>query len=317
MTDIVLETDSRTDEAPPRAGTDHEGPVLSVVIPHLNDLTNLDHCLVCLGRQTLATTRFEVIVSDNGSIGGQGAVRRVVAGRAVVVEAPTAGAGPARNAGAAVASGSVLAFLDSDCRPSPDWLRQGLAALDAVDVAGGAMDVAAHDQDAPTAVEAFELVYAFRNDLYVARKQFTVTANMFERRPVFDTVGAFANGVSEDVEWCHRARALGFTLGYAPLAAVTHPARSSWDELARKWRRTTREAYRLNVHSPLDAVRWIARAWVVLLSAAPQSLQVVTAPRLRRPRDRVGAAAVLFRLRALRFAEAHRLAIGPRRENTE
>lgn len=317
MTDVMSEAESTMGDASRQARSDDHEPVLSIVIPHLNDLANLDRCLACLGRQTLPRARFEVIVSDNGSTGGTDVVRRAVTGRAVVVEAPTKGAGPARNAGAALARGSVLAFLDSDCRPSPDWLRQGLIALDAVDVAGGAMDVAAHDQDAPTAVEAFELVYAFRNDLYVARKHFTVTANMFVRRSVFDSVGGFANGVSEDVEWCHRARALGFRLGYAPHAAVTHPARNSWNDLARKWRRTTREAYGLNVRSPLDVVKWLARAWVVLLAAVPQSLQVVTAPRLRRGRDRMGAAAVLFRLRALRFAEAHRLAVGPRRENNE
>ncbi|WP_162559709.1 glycosyltransferase family 2 protein [Methylobacterium radiodurans] len=295
-------------------------PRISVVMPHLDDLANLDACLAHLAAQRMPPERYEVIVADNGSRAGLAAVEAVAAGRARVVAAPERGAGPARNAGVAAARGAILAFIDSDCRPSPDWLVAGEAALAAdgaawsdragSDVVGGAVRVIAADAAAPSAVEAYELVFAFRNDLYVRRKGFTVTANMFVSRAVFAAVGPFANGVSEDVEWCHRARALGFRLGYAPACIVAHPARRSWDELARKWRRTTREAHALAPVGLLGALRWLARAWLVLLSALPQSWRILRSSDLPARRTRLGAVMVLLRIRGFRFAEAHRLAFG-------
>ncbi|GLS53593.1 hypothetical protein GCM10007886_17760 [Methylobacterium gregans] len=290
-------------------------PRISVVVPHLDDLANLDACLAHLAAQRMPPEHYEIIVADNGSHGGLATVEAVAGGRARVGAAPARGAGPARNAGVAAARGAILAFIDSDCRPSPDWLAAGEAALASgdparSDVVGGAVRVVAADAAAPSAVEAYELVFAFRNDLYVHRKGFTVTANMFVSRRVFAAVGPFANGVSEDVEWCHRARALGFRLGYAPACIVAHPARRSWDELARKWRRTTREAHALAPAGLLGALRWLARAWLVLLSALPQAWRILRAADLPARRTRLGAVLVLLRIRGLRFAEAHRLAFG-------
>ena len=286
-------------------------PRLSVVMPHLDDLANLDRCLSLLAAQTLAPAEFEVIVADNGSKAGLAAVRAVAGDRARVVAAPERGAGPARNAGVRAARGEILAFIDSDCRPDADWLAAGAAALAGHDVVGGAVRVVA-GSGAPGPVEAYELVFAFRNDLYVRRKGFTVTANMFVRRADFDAVGPFANGMSEDVEWCHRARALGYHLGYAPACIVAHPARRTWDELTRKWRRTTREAHAFARPGLLGALPWLARAWIVLLSALPQAVRVMRAPELPAAQTRWGAIGVLLRIRSFRFAEAHRLAFARR-----
>src|ERR1700694_11206 len=99
-------------------------PLVSVIIPHYNDVDQLKHCLTRLRRQTLSSERFEVIVADNNSKGGVREVRRI-ASDIVVVPATIQGAGPARNAGVAVARGSVLAFLDSDCFADENWLLEG------------------------------------------------------------------------------------------------------------------------------------------------------------------------------------------------
>src|SRR6516164_3196989 len=86
-------------------------PLVSVVIPHYNDLPNLTRCLASVRHQTFPQDRFEVIVADNNSAGGVVAVERI-APDIIVVPAPEQGAGPARNAAAAVARGVHLAFID-------------------------------------------------------------------------------------------------------------------------------------------------------------------------------------------------------------
>src|SRR5271169_3530078 len=110
-------------------------PLMSVIIPHYNDLDHLRHCLESLRRQTLPRERYEVIVADNNSVGGVQAVEQI-AGDIIVVPAPDQGAGPARNAGVAAARGRVLAFIDSDCLADQNWLREGIKALERFDYVG-------------------------------------------------------------------------------------------------------------------------------------------------------------------------------------
>ena len=213
---------------------DAAGPRVSVVVPHYHDLEGLHRCLKALEDQTFPRDRFEIIVADNGSPEGETAVAEVIAGRARLVTVAERGAGPARNGGVGRARGAVLAFTDSDCIPAPGWLSAGVAALERHDFVGGRMAVLVSDARRPTPTEAFELVFAFDNETYVTRKGFTVSANLFCSRDVFDRVGGFRNGVAEDLDWCLRARAAGFSLGYAAEAVVGHPARRNWPELRRK-----------------------------------------------------------------------------------
>jgi GT2 family glycosyltransferase len=282
-------------------------PAVSVVIPHLDDLENLDRCLMLLARQTYRTV--EIIVVDNGSRAGIEAVRATAGARARVVQAVTRGAGPARNAGVGDARGAILAFIDSDCRPDPDWIAEGLASLASHDVVGGSVRVDVDDRANMTPSEAFEVVFAFRNDMYIRRKGFTVTASMFVRREVFDAVGPFRKGVSEDMDWCHRARRLGYRLGYAPHAIVGHPARRTWAELRRKSDRLTAESFELCRELPLGRLRWLGWTWLIPASIVPHLARVMTSAKLSTLRDRLQAAHVLIRIRLARFIVANRLAL--------
>ena len=283
-------------------------PLVSVIIPHFNDAANLDRCLTLLMQQTFPLPSREIIVADNGSDAGIDAIAALAGARAQVIVAEIKGAGPARNAAIAHARGAILAFIDSDCRPEPDWLSEGVAALARHDVVGGAMRVDVDDPAHISPTEAFEVVFAFRNANYVEAKGFTVTASMFVRRNVFDTVGPFRTGVSEDVDWCRRALKLGFNLGYAPKSVAGHPGRRTWSELERKLHRQMSESYALYRELPLGWLRWEARSWLILLSIVPHLVYIFLTRKLFTLRDRVNAALILFRARWLRFIAAHRLA---------
>ncbi|HWY80745.1 MAG TPA: glycosyltransferase, partial [Roseiarcus sp.] len=179
--------------------------LVSVIVPHLDDYDNLDTCLKMLEAQSFPGDQTEIIVVDNGSYRGFDAVCRIVGSRGQVIEAAERGPGPARNAGVRASRGTALAFIDSDCRPDKRWLEEGLAELRHADIAGGHVDVLVEDPQRMTAAEAFETVFAFRNERYVKEVKFTVTASMFVWRSVFDAVGDFINSVPEDMDWCERA----------------------------------------------------------------------------------------------------------------
>jgi GT2 family glycosyltransferase len=280
-------------------------PLVSVIVPHLHDLRGLDLCLAALARQTLPPERVEIIVADNGSPEGEAAVARTVGGRARLVIVAEPGAGPARNGGVAVSRGEILAFTDCDCRPEPDWLEQGTLALSRHDIVGGRIRVLARNPLAPTAPEAFERVFAFDNEAYVTRKGFSATANLFCPRAVFDAVGGFRRGLSEDVDWCHRARSAGLSVGYAPEAVVGHPARRTWAELRAKWRRLDRESYARIAGA--GRLGWILRSLMLPGSALVHTPRVLFSGELSGLDQRLAALGVLYRLRLWRLADALRL----------
>jgi GT2 family glycosyltransferase len=230
----------------------------------------------------------------------------VIAGRARLVTVSERGAGPTRNGAVAASAGEVLAFTDADCVPEPDWLRAVVLALRDADVVGGRVQVLV-DREAQNPVESFERVFAFDNESYVTRKGFTVTANLACRRQVFDEVGGFRVGVSEDLEWSRRATSNGFRLAYAKAAVVGHPARASWQELIAKWRRINVETYGLSAGRRGRLLRWLARASLLPASAIAHSPRVLARADLTM-RQKFGALGVLYRIRLWRLFDAVRVA---------
>ncbi|MEM3030323.1 MAG: glycosyltransferase [Candidatus Micrarchaeia archaeon] len=94
---------------------------ISVVIPAFNEKENIGACIRSLRKQTLSP--IEIIVVDGGSTDGTVAAARS-GGARVIVEKKRRGAGAARNAGASLARGSILAFTDADSLPDSDWLER-------------------------------------------------------------------------------------------------------------------------------------------------------------------------------------------------
>jgi glycosyltransferase involved in cell wall biosynthesis len=280
---------------------------VSVIIPHYRDLRGLGLCLAALERQTYPRELVEIVVADNASPDGPEAVAEVIAGRARLVVVEEKGAGPARNGGVAASSGEVLAFIDSDCVAEPAWIEEALKALPAFDFIGGRVKVLVEDPQAITPVEAFERVFAFDFKTYIEKKRFTGAGNLVCSRSLFDEVGGFRTGVSEDVEWSRRAQACGFRLGYAPRAVVGHPARRSWPELLSKWRRINLETFGLSARGPIGRALWLVKALLMPASAVVHSAKVMTSPELSSPRERWRAMGVLFRLRFWRLGDSVRL----------
>jgi len=275
---------------------------VSVIVPHYNQIGALRTCLESLARQSTPREKFEIIVCDNDTpppAHGPGVGEIVASFEGVrLVKAIERGAAPARNAGLAAARGRVFAFIDADCVADPDWLETGWAALSSADLVGGQVRVTVEQKGAPSAVEAFERVFAFRQRIYIKRKHFSVTANLFAIRSAAEAIGPFTNGVSEDVDWCHRAVALGFRLAFNDKSIVSHPARRDWEELVSKWDRLIRERWNgFGGRGLVHRLLWTNMAIATALSAAPHMIMVLTSANLSSARDRIAAAGVLARIR--------------------
>jgi GT2 family glycosyltransferase len=288
--------------------------LISVIVPHFNDYDNLDACLTLLEAQSFPGDRTEIIIADNGSSRGLDALRRIVGSRGRIIEVAERGAAPARNAGVRASRGEAIAFIDSDCRPDKRWLEEGLAELRLADFVGGRIDVLVQDPRRMTAAEAFESVFAFRNERYVKDLNFTVTASMFVWRSVFDAVGGFENGVPEDIDWCMRARRQGYRIRFAPKSIVGHPARRTMPELKRKWRRLTLESCEADRRDGKGSAAVLLRQSAVLLSIGPHAAATVASKRLSGVRNRIMALGALAQIRAYRFMLALRAVLRPTNE---
>ncbi|MGV6849934.1 MAG: glycosyltransferase family 2 protein [Marinibacterium sp.] len=279
-----------------------EGPGIAVIIPHYNDLIRLERCLSGLMRNNLDGA--EIVVVDNASPTPPGAEMQRAFPTVRFLTETEKGAAATRNRGVAETSAPVLAFLDADCVPDPDWLDVARVAPERAPVTGGRVDVFDETPPPRSGAEAFETVFAFNTRAYVEKKGFSITANLVTTRAVFDDVGPFRAHVSEDTDWSFRARDKGYRLVYDDGLAVRHPSRADWNALRRKWARTTREGFALEQdnRSGLPArLYWGAKALAMPASVVVHLPRLLTSPKLDTTAERLRGAGTLARIRMQRM----------------
>jgi glycosyltransferase involved in cell wall biosynthesis len=158
--------------------------MISIIIPAYNEEALLAETLRAL--RTAADTvaePYEVIVVDDGSTDRTAAIALAHGARVVAVNLRQIGA--ARNAGAKVATGELLVFVDADTLVSPEVLRGAVAAVRDGAVAGGA-GVRPDSNDPPWGPRAFAFVGWLMRMMGLAAGCF-----MFVRADVFRRVGGF------------------------------------------------------------------------------------------------------------------------------
>lgn len=191
--------------------------------------------------QDAASDALEIVVVDDGSRADIAAVVAAASGEgpfaARCERQPLAGLNSARNRGAAVARGEVLAFLDDDTLVAPGWARALLATFAQHPCSGVAGRV--HLRFAgplPSWLSEQHRVMLAEYDLgdearWLADDPPPVGANCAVRRSALDRVGGFRRGLDRrgrslisngDSEFFLRLRAAGGRLRYEPRASVIH-----------------------------------------------------------------------------------------------
>jgi glycosyltransferase involved in cell wall biosynthesis len=206
-----------------------DDPVVSVIIPVYNDPRGIDRCVGALGAQDYPREKLDVIVVDNGSE----VPVKIDSGYADfvrVVSCSTPGSYAARNAGVRHARGDFLAFTDGDCMPDRSWIAACLEAFrgsDSNTIVGG--EVCLDLSDFPSTVEKYQFLTGFNQKENIKKRGFSVTANLFASQSQMTQIGPFDESLLSggDLEWCWRARTMGFSLEYSPKAIVRTSPRIS------------------------------------------------------------------------------------------
>jgi glycosyltransferase involved in cell wall biosynthesis len=174
----------------------------------------------------------EVIWVDDASRddGAAWLVEQMQPGWRLVAHQRPRGAYAARNTGLKVVTADSVAFTDVDCRPSADWIDRGIQALTETPRVAGRIDLQLSGR--PSTAELVDAGRFFRQRRYV-EEGFGATANLFVRRSVFATVGAFDEALRSggDYEFGQRCSRAGFPIRYDQNLVVSHSARASVREL--------------------------------------------------------------------------------------
>jgi glycosyltransferase involved in cell wall biosynthesis len=200
--------------------------LVSVIIPAYRRPALLRSAIRSVLAQDLDPHQFEVIVVDSSPDGANvevvGALQNETRFPLRYFTKRPEGPGPARNLGVSHARGRFLAFMDSDCEASPQWLRKGVAAFqDGVGLVQGR-----------TIPEQGVAHSVFNYAVQVEREHFLYeTANIFYYRPAFEQGGGFWTDLiphadkpigGEDVDLAWRVKRNGWKSQFEGDALVTH-----------------------------------------------------------------------------------------------
>jgi O-antigen biosynthesis protein len=201
-------------------------PLVSVVVCSYNGGRTIRQTLEGLSR--LDYPRYEVIVVDDGSTDATAAIAAEYDVR--LISGPNRGLSHARNVGLRAAHGDIVAYIDDDAWPDPNWLtylvagfeRTSHAALGGPNIPPPNGEVATCVANAPGGP-----IHVLVSD---TEAEHIPGCNMAFRRRALEAIGGFDEQfrkAGDDVDVCWRLLESGMTIGYQPAAVVWHHRRTS------------------------------------------------------------------------------------------
>ncbi len=207
-------------------------PVLSVIIACRNAEHTLAAQLTALSTQ-VCDVPWDVIVCDNGSTDGTVALAESFRGRfqslRVIDASHQAGAGYARNAGAASSSAPMLAFCDADDEVAPGWLAAMVAGLRRHQFIAGRFDGRALNPPSVLRSRPLQQSCELQHSPFGPGLPHAGGGNLGVHRSVFLAAGGFdpTVGCLEDTDLCWRIQLSGVPLVFWPDAVLHVRLRSS------------------------------------------------------------------------------------------
>lgn len=245
--------------------------LVSVIVPVGSD-EFLDAQLEALSRQDYPG-RWELVLCDNlrqGAITKPAGLSPSTCTSVRIVPARlTPGSSYARNVGASVAKGTLLAFCDADDVVEPQWLRALVAGARRGDFVGGSLDsVTLNDPDVASARAERDASRPLGDWLPIAP-----SGNFSIWRAAFDAVGGFREDYpkAHDEELSYRLQVAGYRFVHEPRAVVRYRYRIGYPAIFRQAVRSGRaraqlyadfRQHGLRRRSLRDVTRSIA--WLVL-----------------------------------------------------
>jgi GT2 family glycosyltransferase len=184
---------------------------ISVIIPTCDRVGPLKECLWRIKGAD------EILVTDDSQTAKTREMIQCECKNIIWVQGPQKGPAANRNSGARASSGDWFVFVDDDCLPSENWLREIRDAITGCDVVEG-KTVCPNKTNHP-----FEDVVENLTGDSLWSCNLAVSRSLFERLGGFDEHFLIAGG--EDLEFGRRLRMSRCKIHFASGAVVYHPVR--------------------------------------------------------------------------------------------
>ncbi len=216
---------------------------ITVVVATHNRKEKLRVCLTAVTRQTHPAS--QIIVVDDASSDGTGKMIAAEFPQVEYVRLETnRGPAAARNKGASLAKGTILAFTDDDCEPPPDWLealQKGFEKYPHAIAVGGIQQAPTHllQKNRFAQYEYFTTtqIYQVGNQPVTGSPAPGGTNNLAVFRQAFQQIGgfdeSFPTAAGEDTDLLQRLTTNGGITVCLPLA-VTHHQTYTWASFRRQ-----------------------------------------------------------------------------------
>jgi glycosyltransferase involved in cell wall biosynthesis len=246
----------------------------SIIIPSYNSTNTIWACLDAVTAQDWPEP-YEVIVVDSSNDATPQLIRDNFHNVKLISLERKTDPGTARNIGVAQAKGEILAFIDSDCVASPDWLRRLMAHhATGHDVVGGAVENGNPD----SLVGWAGYISEFREFLPAGNVRLTQhipTCNISYKQFIFEKYGGFKGEYypQEDLLYNWHLQRQGVPIVFDPKIRVAHIHRTKTSNYLRHQVRIGRVTAHVLKKTDLPG-SWILR-WPSLVTLALPVLLVV------------------------------------------
>ena len=216
---------------------------ISIIVPVLNASRDIDGCIKSLINQNYPKDRYEIIIVDNGSTDNTISILNryyKCHNNIKILYESKKGSYSARNTGIRNSDGEIIAFTDSDCIASKDWIRElynGFTSEDVGCVVGAVRSYQDNRYEEDTLAERFSKnkdIMSQKRTLNSNFLPYGETANTAFRKDVFNKIGyfdeIFKSGGDADIAW-RMQLSTGYKLIYRPESVVEHHHRVTLKDL--------------------------------------------------------------------------------------
>ena len=219
-------------------------PLISIIIPSYNCMDVVGKCVDSLLK--LKWENKEIIVVDDGSTDGTPEVLGRYGKAIRVIRISNGGPSRARNIAVRESRGEFIAFTDSDCIVSPDWLDELMKGFGDERVAGVGGDQQSPEDESEFGKKIHALLKAIgftadyvKGHKSIVRTRHNPTCNVLYRRTALMEAGLFDENLwpGEDVDIDLKIARMGYIFYYNPKAVVHHYRPKNLRSFARMMRR--------------------------------------------------------------------------------
>jgi glycosyltransferase involved in cell wall biosynthesis len=198
---------------------------ISVIVPVYNEEKNIGLLLKRLLNLNFPKDKFEIIVVDNNSKDRTSEIVKEFQVTYLCEKKQSSYA--ARNKGIKKAKGNILAFIDGDCIPDKDWLKNVITHFinEDVDIIAGNIILSINYSISLKLIDIYQLIAMGERQKNSEKEGRCAGGNLIAKKEIFEKIGYFDERLISggDGEWTKRATNNGFTLRYCNDVKVYHP----------------------------------------------------------------------------------------------